>query len=62
MPARRAEFLARADEAARNRALAGVHHPTDVEAGKLLAGTLYKQLLKQPAFAADLRALRRLLK
>lgn len=62
VPARRAEFLARADEAARNRVLAGVHHPTDVEAGKLLAGTLYKQLLKRPEFAADMRALRRYLK
>lgn len=61
-PSRRAEFIARADEAALNRVLAGVHHPTDVEAGKLLAGTLYKQLLAQPGFATEMRSLRRFLK
>ncbi|MDO8803229.1 MAG: phosphatase PAP2 family protein [Elusimicrobiota bacterium] len=61
-PSRKAEFMARADEAALNRVLAGVHHPTDVEAGKLLSGTLYKQLLGQPDFVADMRSLRRFLK
>jgi len=62
VPARRAEFLARADQAALNRVLSGVHHPTDTAAGKALADVLYKELLKDPRFAADLRALRPLLK
>ncbi|MCM2266319.1 MAG: phosphatase PAP2 family protein [Elusimicrobiales bacterium] len=62
VPSRRAEFLARADEAALFRVLGGVHHPTDTAAGKALAETLYKQLQKNPAFTAELRALRPLLK
>lgn len=62
VPARRAEYLARADEAALNRVLAGVHHPTDIAAGKILADTLYKSLKKDPAFVSDLKNLRPLLK
>lgn len=62
VPARRAEFMARAEEAALNRVLAGVHHPTDVEAGKVLADTLYKSLKKEPAFVSDLKGLRPLLR
>lgn len=57
-PSRKKEFMARADEAALNRVIGGVHHPTDIAAGKALAGTLYKSLLKEPAFKADLKALR----
>ncbi|MBI4351362.1 MAG: phosphatase PAP2 family protein [Elusimicrobia bacterium] len=62
VPARRAEFLARAEEVALNRVLAGVHHPTDVEAGKILADTLYQSLKKDQAFVSDLKALRPLLR
>lgn len=62
VPARRAEFLARADEAALNRVLAGVHHPTDIAAGKVLADTLYKSLKKDPAFVSDMKNLRPLLR
>ncbi|OGR44531.1 MAG: hypothetical protein A2X35_00260 [Elusimicrobia bacterium GWA2_61_42] len=62
VPARRAELLARADEAGLFRVIGGVHHPSDIAAGKALAEVLYKNLLKDPQFAADLRALRPLLK
>ena len=62
VPARRAEFLARADEAALNRVLAGVHHPTDIAAGKILADTLYKSLKKDAAFVSDMKNLRPLLR
>lgn len=62
VPARRAEFMARADEAALNRVLAGVHHPTDTAAGKILADTLYKDLKKQADFVSDMKALRGLLR
>jgi len=62
VPARRAEFMAKADESALLRVLAGVHHPTDTAAGKILADTLYKNLKKQPAFVHDMNALRPLLK
>ncbi|MBI4802461.1 MAG: phosphatase PAP2 family protein [Elusimicrobia bacterium] len=59
-PSRRKDFMARADEAALNRVIGGVHHPTDLAAGKALADALYKSLLKQPAFKADLKELRSL--
>ncbi len=62
VPARRAEFLARADEAALNRVLAGVHHPTDTSAGKVLADVLYKNLFDQPRFVTEMKALRPLLR
>ena len=44
VPERRAQLLARADEYAHNRSVAGVHYPTDVEAGRL-AGTTLAALL-----------------
>ncbi len=62
VPARRAEFMAKAEESALLRVLGGVHHPTDTEAGKALADALYKELLKTPAFAADLETVRPLLR
>jgi acid phosphatase (class A) len=62
IPARRNEFLARADEASLNRIIGGVHHPTDIAAGTALAGALYKNLLKNPQFLADLNAIRPLLR
>lgn len=58
VPARRAEFMARADEAALDRVIAGVHHPADLAAGKQLADEIYPLLLKNPAFAADMEQAR----
>lgn len=57
-PSRRKEYMARADQAALNRVIGGVHHPSDIEAGKALADELYKNLLKQSSFKTDLKALR----
>ena len=62
VPERRAEFLARADAAALNRVIGGVHHPSDIEAGKRLADLLYAEFLKSPAFRADQEALQQYLK
>ena len=62
MPARRAEFLARADEIALDRVIGGVHHPSDIAAGKLLADEIHAELLKSPAFLADLEKMRLLFK
>lgn len=62
VPARRAEFMAKADESALLRVLGGVHHPSDTAAGKILADTLYKELKKQPEFLSDLKALKPLLR
>lgn len=61
LPARRAEFMAKADESALFRVLGGVHHPTDTAAGKALADTLYKELKKKTAFRSDLKAVQALL-
>jgi acid phosphatase (class A) len=44
VPERRPQILARADEFAHNRSVAGVHYPTDVEAGRL-AGTALAAML-----------------
>ncbi|HAH06474.1 MAG TPA: hypothetical protein DCM05_08100 [Elusimicrobia bacterium] len=61
-PERKADFLARADEAALNRVIAGVHHPTDIEAGKGLADEVYAQMKLNPSFQADLEKLKASLK
>jgi acid phosphatase (class A) len=57
-PQRREEFLVRADAAALNRVIGGVHHPTDIAAGKRLADGLYEQFLRDPAFNAQVERLR----
>ena len=61
-PERRGEFFARADEAALNRVIGGVHHPSDIEAGKQAAAAVYARFLENPSFHADMEALRRHLK
>ena len=61
-PARRADLMARGDEAALNRVIGGVHHPSDIEAGKLLGNAVYAELLKDPSFRADLEKLKLLRK
>lgn len=61
-PARRAEFMAKADESALLRVIGGVHHPTDTAAGKVLADTLYKYLKLRPEFSSEMKALKPLLR
>ena len=48
---------ARADEAALDRVIGGVHYPTDIEAGKRLGEAIYAELRKNPAFQRDEKAL-----
>lgn len=62
VPSRGREFMARADSAALDRVIGGVHHPADIEAGKLLGDRLYAAYSKSPAFKADMEALRGFLK
>ena len=57
-PDHKAEFLARADEAALDRVIGGVHHPSDIEAGKRLGDELYEELKGSPSFRGDLETLR----
>ncbi|OGR38097.1 MAG: hypothetical protein A2X29_00110 [Elusimicrobia bacterium GWA2_64_40] len=59
-PARRADFLARSDRAALNRVIGGAHHPSDIEAGKLLGDAVYAGMLREAAFRADLEKLKAL--
>lgn len=57
-PARKDEYMKRADECALNRVIGGVHHPTDIEAGAKLADIVYEQFKKNPEFIKELEALR----
>ena len=57
-PQRRAQFEAYAAQAGLNRVVCGVHYPSDVEAGKGLAGEIYSDLSKNPAFKADMKKMR----
>ena len=43
-PDRKAAFFKRADEAAMNRVIGGVHYPSDIAAGKVFGDALYKFL------------------
>lgn len=58
VPARRAAFMSRGDDVGLGRVIGGVHHPTDVAAGRLLADKLYARLRGEPAFKKALAALR----
>ncbi|NLO91408.1 MAG: phosphatase PAP2 family protein [Elusimicrobia bacterium] len=57
-PARRAEFLAAADDAALNRLITGVHFPSDLEAGKQYAALVYAELLNNESFRRDADSMR----
>lgn len=57
VPGRKKEFFARADAAALDRVIGGVHHPSDIEAGKLLARELYKRYRKSPVFREEMKTL-----
>jgi acid phosphatase (class A) len=61
VPARRAEFMSRGDQVALDRVIGGVHHPSDIAAGKQFGDEIYAELSKSPAFRADLEKMRRLL-
>jgi acid phosphatase (class A) len=61
VPARGKEFYARADAASLDRVIGGVHHPSDIAAGRRLADKLYRAYKKSPAFRADVETLKGLL-
>ncbi|MDX9724092.1 MAG: phosphatase PAP2 family protein [Myxococcota bacterium] len=60
VPARREEFLQRADAIALDRVISGVHFPSDIEAGKLLAEAYYEELSTSPKYQQELEQLRKL--
>jgi acid phosphatase (class A) len=58
VPERRAQILARAAEFAHNRSVAGVHYPSDVEAGRLAGTALAAMLFACPPFEREEAAAR----
>ena len=54
-PKNRAVYLQAAKRIARNREIAGLHYPSDSKAGVILAGQLFKKLMKNPDFAERLK-------
>ena len=58
-PGQATVFMAYADQAALNRVIGGVHHPTDIAAGKLLGDEVFKALKKDKNFRSDMDLLRR---
>ncbi len=54
VPDKQTDLLARGRQIGDDRVLAGVHFPSDVEAGRKLGAAIVKQLLASPAFQADL--------
>jgi acid phosphatase (class A) len=55
-PDRKDQLLARAQQVADDRVLAGLHYPSDIAAGATLGRTLVEKLLASPALQADLAA------
>lgn len=53
-PDLRAQLVDRASSVALGRALGGVHHPSDVEAGKALGVALHAEIKKSALYAEDL--------
>lgn len=57
-PDRAAELMAQGRRIGDSRVVCGLHHPSDVEAGRQLGDALYARLQADPAFQADLEAAR----
>ncbi|HOX22544.1 MAG TPA: phosphatase PAP2 family protein [Elusimicrobiales bacterium] len=62
VPARSKEFFAAAERGAQYRILAGVHYPSDLQAGRDYAAQLYKEFLKNENFRRDRESLRKYLR
>lgn len=58
VPRNATRYMSYAAQAALNRVIGGVHHPSDTEAGKKLGDAVYKALKQDRAFKADLETLR----
>lgn len=58
-PARTAALVARADAYAKNRVVCGVHYPTDIQAGHVVATAVVTRLRADPTFRRDLACARR---
>lgn len=58
MPARASKILARGIRYGHNRVVCGVHHPIDVQQGRLLAIAIFAKLKENKAFLEDVRCAR----
>ncbi|HWZ51886.1 MAG TPA: phosphatase PAP2 family protein [Granulicella sp.] len=58
VPEKRQEILVRADEYAHDRVVCGVHYPSDTEASRRLAYTIFGYMMGNPRFQKDLAAAR----
>lgn len=56
-PAHRSLYLKEAGQAALNRVIGGVHHPSDVQAGAALGAAVYEKIKQTPQFKKDFAAL-----
>ena len=54
-PQKRTALLKRAEEIGRHRYVAGVHHPSDIEAGFKLGDQLYDEFMKTKSFKDSLK-------
>ncbi len=57
-PSHRNAFLCSAMQVCDDRVLGGMHYPSDMMASRVLAESLYRELMKDPHFKADLKSLR----
>lgn len=53
-----AVIIQRSQEIGWNRVVAGMHHPSDVNAGRFLANEIYEEMLETPSFRGDLEKAR----
>jgi acid phosphatase (class A) len=60
-PSRSQEFFRRADQIGLDRVIAGVHHPSDIAAGKDCGTQVFEAIRGTPEFAADLAKARKAL-
>jgi acid phosphatase (class A) len=56
-PGNQTVYQARADQIAEDRVMGGVHFPSDIAAGKILAAQLYRSMLQNPAFVSGVNNL-----
>lgn len=61
-PKRAREFNNRADQIALDRVIAGVHHPSDIAAGKICGAQVFDLLMKNSEFKKDLETVKRTLR